>query len=240
MDNYSEINYENNIKMLSLAYKYCQENFLHDEIIEVLSGDDDIKKQLCLISLKGVYSQSEADILVWNLTGKSGPVRETASYKILELISEPEFKGFFQTPQISNAFVKSVTDINPSVSRNAVEFIKYVDDCEYLYNEILKEIKITLADIDENSKNRSYVQNKKNFNLYWNLEALASIADRLSSADELLEILVRTAGSNDYTIRERTVRTASLYLSRNPEFARIIDLLKNDDNIYVKRYVNRA
>lgn len=238
MENYLEINYENNIKMLSLAYKYCQENFLHDEIIEILSGDDDIKKQLCLIELDCVNSQKEADILVWNLTGKSGPVRETASFKILDLIFQEEFKSFFQTKEILNTFIKSITDINPSVSRNAVEFIKYVDDYEYLYNEILKEIKITLSNIDETSKNRSYVQNKKNFNLYWNLEALAGISDKVVPTSELQGLLEKTALSNDYTIREKTAKVAYLLSSKNSKFKKIIELLKDDNNIYVKKFVN--
>ncbi len=238
MENYLEINYENNIKMLSLAYKYCQENFLHDEIIEILSGDDDIKKQLCLIELDCVNSQKEADILVWNLTGKSGPVRETASFKILDLISQAEFKSFFQTKEILNTFVKSITDINPSVSRNAVEFIKYIDDYEYLYNEILKEIKITLSNINETSKNRSYVQNKKNFNLYWNLEALAGISDKVVPTSELQGLLEKTALSNDYTIREKTAKVAYLFSSKNSNFKKIIELLKDDNNIYVKKFVD--
>ncbi len=238
MENYLEINYENNIKILSLAYKYCQEKFLHDEIIEILSGDDDIKKQLCLIELDCVNSQKEADILVWNLTGKSGPVRETASFKILDLISQTEFKNFFQTKEILNTFVKSITDINPSVSRNAIEFIKYVDDYKYLYNEILKEIKITLSNIDETSKNRSYVQNKKNFNLYWNLEALASISDKVIPTSELQRLLVKTALSNDYTIREKTAKVAYSFSLKNNNFKKIIELLKDDNNIYVKKFVD--
>ena len=137
-----------------------------------------------------------------------------------------------------NTFIKSITDINPSVSRNAVEFIKYVDDYEYLYNEILKEIKITLSNIDETSKNRSYVQNKKNFNLYWNLEALAGISDKVVPTSELQGLLEKTALSNDYTIREKTAKVAYLLSSKNSKFKKIIELLKDDNNIYVKKFVN--
>ena len=63
--------------------------------------DDDLKKQLCLIELNSVNSQSEADILVFNLTGHSGPVRETASFKILDLIQQENFKKFFQTQKMT-------------------------------------------------------------------------------------------------------------------------------------------
>lgn len=237
MENYLEINYENNMKMLSDAIKYCEENFLHEEIIKELSSDNDIKKQLCLIELKKVDSQSEADILVSNLTGKSGPIRETAAVKIQELIFMAEFNNYFQTKEIIMTFVKAITDINPSVSRSAVEIIKYVDDIDFLYEKIIAEIKVTLSNIDENVKNRSYVQNKKNFNLYWNLEAIISLSEKVLPKDDLLEILTKTAKSNDYTIREKTAKAAMIFSLKDEKFKQVLDLLKNDDNIYVKKYL---
>ena len=81
MENYLEINYEKNMQMLSEAVKYCEENFLHEDIIKILKEDNDLKKQLCLIELKSVDSQEEADILTFNLTNHSGPVRETTSLR---------------------------------------------------------------------------------------------------------------------------------------------------------------
>ncbi len=231
MENYLEINYEKNMQMLSEAVKYCEENFLHEDIIKILQGDNDLKKQLCLIELKSVDSQEEADILTSNLTNHSGPVRETTSYKILDLIQKEEYKPFFQSDSIMNTFVKAVTDINPTVSRNTVEIIKYTDNAQYIYNAILEEINTTLSNMEDIKQNRSYVANKKNFNLYWNLEALISIANKVNAENKLTEILKRTALSNDYTIREKTAKAAK-------EFGLqcILDMLKDDENIYVKKY----
>ncbi len=237
--NYIEINYENNMKMLALAIKYCSENFSHDEIINELKGDDDLKKQLCLIELSQINTQQEADILVFNLTGHSGPVRETTSYKILELISSPKYNKFFQSDNISNTFVKSITDINPSVSRNAVEIIKYVKNSQYLYENILKEINKTLSNIDIDCKNRSYVQNKKNFNLYWNLEALICIAENINSDEQLFEIIQKISLSNDYTIREKAAKAASIFSKTNPKYNEILSVLQNDENIYVRKYTKK-
>ena len=233
MENYLEINFEKNMKMLSDAIKYAEDNYSHSDIIEVLKSDDDIKKQLCLIELKAINSQEEADILVFNLTNHSGPIRETSAFKIGELISNNEFKKYFQTKEIIDTFVKAIVDINPSVSRYTVEFVKFVDDVEYLYKRIIEEIEITLSNIDETVKNRSYVQNKKNFNLYWNLEAIISISDKVFLNDKLLKILERTALSNDYTIREKTAKTASLLKVQS-----VLFLLKDDDNVYVRKYLN--
>lgn len=238
MENYHEINFEHNMKILSQAIMCCEENLTHQDIIEVLKGDDDIKKQLCLIDLSCINSQEEADILVFNLTGKSGPVRETAAYKINDLIANNEYKKYFQTGNIVTTFIKAITDINPSVSRSAVEIIRNVNNMEFLYNGIIKEINETLENIDIDAKNRSYVQNKKNFNLYWNLEAIISIADFISPNEELIEILENIANSNDYTIREKTAKAASIFVHKNPKFKHIIELLKDDTNIYVRKYTD--
>lgn len=231
MENDSQTNFENNMKMLSHAVKCCEEKLGHDDIIAELYGDDDIKKQFCLIELKKINSQKEADILVYNLTQHSGPIRETAAYKISELISITEFNRYFQTKEIISTFIKAITDINPSVSRSAVEIIKYINDIEYLYSGIIKELKNTLSTIDNEVKNRSYVQNKKNFNLYWNLEAIISIHDRITPDEDLISILKITAHSNDYTIREKTAKAAKIL-----NLDDITELLKNDTNIYVRKY----
>lgn len=232
MSDYCEILYDKNMHMLSQAIKYCEENFLHEDIINELYNDNDLKKQLCLIELSCVKNQKEADILVFNLTEHMGPVRETASFKILELITQNNYNKFFQTTNILNSFVKSVTDINPSVSRNAVEIIKYVENAQYLYDKIIENIKCTLSEIDNDNKSRSYTANKKNFNLYWNLEALTSISNKIQPTDELITILKKTALSNDYTIREKTAKTSNVF-----NFTEILKLLDNDENIYVRKYL---
>lgn len=237
MENYLEINYDKNLKMLLQAFSYCEANLKHEEIINELLGDNDLKKQLCLIELNILISQAEADILVSNLINQSGPIRETASFKILEFIKDEKYRHLFQKREILDIFVKGITDINPSVSRNVVEIITCVDDWEYLYNSILSEIKMTLSKFDDMKQERSYVTNKKNFNLYWNLEAIVSISSKLKPDNLLLEILTQTALSNDYTIREKTAKTANVLSKNNIAFMKVLNILKDDDNIYVLKYV---
>lgn len=237
MENYLEINYDKNLKMLLQAFSYCEANFNHEEIINELWGSDDLKKQLCLIELKTIKSQSEADILVSNLINQSGPIRETASFKILELIKDEKYRPLFQKQEILDIFVKAITDINPTVSRNVVEIITYVDNYEYLYNSILSEIKTTLSKFDDIRQEKSYVTNKKNFNLYWNLEAIVNISSEIKPCNDLFEILKITAQSNDYTIREKTAKVANVLSSRDISFVNILDSLKEDENTYVHKYV---
>lgn len=237
MENYLEINYDKNLKMLLQAFSYCEANLKHEEIINELLGCDDLKKQLCLIELKTLISQAEADILVSNLINQSGPIRETASFKILELIKDEKYRPLFQKQEILDIFVKAITDINPSVSRNVVEIITYIDNYEYLYNSILIEIKTTLSKFDDIRQERSYVTNKKNFNLYWNLEAIVNISSKIKPCNDLIEILKITVQSNDYTIREKTAKVANVLSSRDISFVNILDSLKDDENIYVLKYV---
>ncbi|MBQ9245609.1 hypothetical protein IJ182_05010 [bacterium] len=238
MENYLEINYEKNMQMLSEAVKYCEENFLHEDLINTLYTDNDLKKQLCLIELNKINSQQEADILVYNLTGHSGPVRKTASYKILELIMQSDYNPFFQKQKNLDTFIKAIVDINPSVSRNSVEIIKYIDNKNYIYSKIIDEINITLSKMEDIRQNRSYNTNKQNFNLYWNLEALISISDSINAGDELINILNITCLSNDYTIREKTAKAAVEFAKCNNGFYKIIEKLKDDDNVYVKKHLS--
>ncbi len=237
MKNILEINFEKNMAMLSLAFKYCETNFLHEDLIKELYFDNDLKKQLCIILISKLNSQQEADILAANLTGKSSPIRETVSFKILELISNKMYKKYFQKDEILDIFTKAVTDINPSVSRNLIEIIKYIDNSEYLYRNIIQEINNVLSEIQLISPNKSYIMNKKNFALYWNLEAIISMADKIYPKDELIQILKVTAVSNDYTIREKTAKALFCFQNTNEQFLEVKDLLKNDNNMYVKKYI---
>lgn len=233
MSDYCEISYDKNMQMLSQAIKYCEENFLHEDIINELYNDNDLKKQLCLIELSVINNQSEADILVSNLTEHSGPIRETTAFKILELIKQEKFKIFFQTKKIMNSFVKSITDINPSVSRCAIEIIKYADNSQYLFNKIVDELSNTLSEIEDiNMSSHSYKSNKKNFSLYWNLEALTSLEGKINFDNKLEKILEKTALSYDYTIREKTAKAAKTF-----NLSSILKLLSTDDNIYVQKYL---
>ena len=237
MNNYLEINYENNMNNLAHAIKCSEQMLSHEEIMKILACNiDDIKKQWCILELNCIKSQREADILCANLTGKSGPVRETTSYKILELISLNDYRQYFQSIDIINIFVKGIEDINPSVSRNVIEIIKYIQNADYIYRKIIENIENILKTINNESKNRSYVQNKKNFALYWNLEAITSLKGKIIPSCEFEKILEITANSNDYTIREKTAKAALMYIDVNDNLRKITNLLKEDVNIFVKNF----
>lgn len=233
MEDYSQL-YENNIKMLNHAIECCNEPLSHEDLINELASDNDIKKQLCIIEIKELKSQHEADLLVYNLTEKSTPVRELTSYKILELIKNPDYSGFFQSNKILDTFTLAITDINPAISRNTTEIIKYIKNTDYLAKNIINALNITLNSMQDIKQNHSYIANKKNFNLYWNLEALTVLADKIEVDEDIISIIETTYKSNDYTVREKTAKLIS-YL-KSEYFNNITEILKNDDNIYVRKY----
>ena len=233
MEDYSEL-YENNMQNLNHAIDCIGVKYTHEDLINELLSDDDIKKQLCIIEIKEINSQKEADLLVYNLTGKSGPVREAASFKILELIKRTDYKHYFQTENIINTIVKGITDINPTVSRNMVDAVIFIDNFEFLINRIIVEIKQTLASMEDIKQNHSYKANKKNFNLYWNLEALSNLSDKININNDIVNIIKIVSNSNDYTIREKAAKF--ICTVQNSIFNDIAEILKNDVNIYVRKH----
>ncbi len=235
MKNYYDINYENNMQMLSDAINYCEKEFNHEDIIRELYSDNDIKKQLCIINLKTINSKEEAKILADNLINQSGPIREVTSFKISELISCEKYTKYFNQKGIIDILIKGITDINPSVSRNTIESIKYITDTDYLIKKIITEINITLNNIEDIKQTRSYTTNKKNFNLYWNLEALINLSNKIVIDENIVKIIKTTYKSNDYTIREKTAKLI-ISLNKNNLFEDIINILKNDKNMYVNKY----
>ena len=235
MENYLEINYEKNMQMLSEAISYCEEELQHSDLINELSKENDIKKQLCIIEIKQINSQEEANLLVYNLTGKSGPIREVCSFKILDLIENEKYNHYFQTKEIIDVITKGITDINPMVSRNMVEVVKFIKDSDYLINNIISEINTTMSEMEDVKRNRSYELNKKNFNLYWNMEALIALSNKITLTDEIINIVNFIAQSNDYTVREKAAKFISFF-DNNEIFSNLIQTLKNDENIYVNKY----
>jgi hypothetical protein len=235
MENYLEINYEKNMQMLSEAISYCEEELQHSDLINELSKENDIKKQLCIIEIKQINSQEEANLLVYNLTGKSGPIREVCSFKILDLIENENYNHYFQTKEIIDVITKGITDINPMVSRNMVEVVKFIKDSDYLINNIISEINNTISEMEDIKQNRSYELNKKNFNLYWNMEALIALSNKITLTDEVINIINFIAKSNDYTVREKAAKFISFFDNKEI-FSNLIQTLKNDENIYVNKY----
>lgn len=212
-------------------------NYNYEKLINLLNSDNIKEKHFAVLELEEIRSQNDAKILVSNLVGQDGKIREAVAFKVNELAQNPDYAEFFISEEIFDILIEGIMDINGNVCRQIVgskltessEFQKYL--CNKLperINKILDEIE----KIDQTSK--QYVISKRNFQLYWCLEALYNIIDNIEFK-KIKNILLKTGDFHDYTIREKTAKI--LTKLDNCELNELKEKLKNDENYYVRRYL---
>lgn len=113
---------------MNKAYSLMERDFSREEIFDALSNDDDIKKQVSLIKLDGIFSKIDADKLVSVLTGQHGPVREICSARINEFLKNEDVRKYFSGAEIRELFLNALNDIIPTVARNILEVIKFLPE----------------------------------------------------------------------------------------------------------------
>lgn len=236
MKYFCDVNKLDSIDLTETAYENCNKIFSHDEIIQILKSSDEINKQACLINMDKIYNNKEAESLVNNLTDQSTPIREACAFKINQFMNNPELNKFFQSKKIINIFIKAINDVNPTVARNIIEIIDKIDKQKYFKNKLYEKIFEILEELKDFIGIKNYLLNKKTFNLYWCLESIAKLPDKIKPDSQLYEILSLTSRFNDYTIREKTAKIISLIENLDSNFNKIANTLKNDDNLYVRRY----
>ncbi len=210
-------------------------NFAHDELISLLLNGNIPQKQIAALKFDYVKSCDDALVVVSNLTGCDGKIREAIAYKIFQLITQdPNSKTFFEqtSPKI---FADATIDINANICRLVVDslslFNKSSDFIKKYVNLILNYAIQSLDELDRLVyKDKKYIKNKQLFKLYWCLETLRSFY-QVADSELLLSILKRSSILSEYTIRENVAKIA--ILSEN--FLSIQDLLKNDLNYYVRQ-----
>lgn len=240
MKNYSDAYISSNMELTQKAYSYCLDDFSHEELVKELLSDDEIKKQLCIINLKNITSTKEAETLISNLTGKGGPIREVTAIKINEFMNSTDLSIYFQSDKIIDTLIKAITDVNPTVCRNIIDCLDRIENKQYLKQNLFKKIFTILDELKEFRQIKSHLLNKKTFNLYWCLEALINIIPFTGGDKDFEAILVSTCDFNDYTIREKTAKILSMTQDKNATIEELTEKLKNDENIYVRRYFTQA
>ena len=103
----------------------------------------------------------------------------------------------------------------------------YARDDEY--ESLIEEIK-------EVPKNKSYLANKKNFSLYWYLEAVYVLAEGQNLDEDYIKILDICSRSDEYTIREKCAKIVSKFKNHS-ELKDILQRLQNDENFYVLQWL---
>lgn len=220
------------------AYQMSLFDYSKQDIVRILSENNDKIKILPIINLKNIDNKKEMDLLLDHLTGKDGRIREAVSYILTEI---PSCSKYIDENSIQ-IIVNGISDINPNVVRNLICFIDENEDLkEKLAPFIIKKTKEILNElssfIKESSPHRenkeksqkNHAKNKLTFNLYWLLSTISVL--NVNNIENLEDILTKTSNFIDYTIREKTALILSKMENQPKE---LLQKLKQDENIYVK------
>jgi len=230
-------NYDKDFK---LACELSEGVFSHTELIEMLQNGNIQEKQFSALSLDCLNNAYEGKVLVSNLTGCDGKIREAVALKINQLLTANP-TGFslyvYHYPEI---FADASIDINANICRlviNSVKILKNDDNFKKVYlAKILNYINETFAEIDKFIyKDKKYVINKQLFKLYWCLESLKLFVNDVPGTT-LHGILERASLETEYTIREKVAQI--LILTNDDTYSDLINKMSNDENYYVKEAFN--
>lgn len=206
----------------------CGKDFDQQQIVSFLKSDDIWEKQIAILSIVEI-NEELTKLLMNNLTGVDGKVRDAVSIKISELCVNKA--GFFQKREFYDIFLDAICDVNPNVCRNIIKILPKIEDKVYFSDILISRIKELINEIEKFDK-KNHKLNKKVFNLYWCLEALAVIIHDCPQNKEINEILNFCASYGDYTIREKT---AKILTNMKNAPVNLKEKLSEDSNFYVRR-----
>lgn len=216
------------------AVDLSNNEFSYGELISFLKKDSLSEKQFAALTLEEIKSEQDGILFCSNLTGQNGKVREAVSFKLSEFFKSEEITKYLENETNFKIMLDGLMDINGNVCRNILE-IDNEKFNKYLADNLIPRINIILEDISKlNIDDKQYVISKRNFQLYWALESLFKIKN-LMDFNKIKEILYKTSEFEDYTIREKTAKIVSYY--QNNDAKKIKNILKNDENYFVKRYI---
>lgn len=219
-------------------------NFSHAELITMLENGNIAQKQFAALEITKIESEKEASILVSNLVNQDGKVREAVALKINELIKNEASLNYFLHENNYNIFLQGIIDVNSNICRLIIEVaqtLKNKGNFDGFIAEILPEkIYSTLEKLENFTfSDKQHVINKTIFKLYWYLETMYDFADEIDFAD-CKKTLLKCGGFSDYTIREKVAKILTLKnFDDDLELTALKNSLKNDENYYVKRQLNK-
>lgn len=224
------------LKDIEKAAELCEKEYSHTEIISIMQTENDFEKQICLLKLDTILSAEEAQLLVFQLTGHHGLIREAAAIKINEFIQNEKLLPFFQTTYIAESLLKGINDINPNICRLMCAILPTMLNIKELkqifINGLYKRFYEVYEELEKLKRSTWYT--KKLFNLYWCLEALSNLEPQINSDFE--NIIEQAVKIKDYTIREKAAMVLAKLAETSNKIDEIKNTLKHDENFYVRRY----
>lgn len=221
------------------ALKFYEKEYTHNELLELLKSGNIVQKQIAALKLDSINSKQDAQILLSNLTGQDGKIREAVSLRLSEFMSNSEMTKYFSDDDNYKIFLDAVIDINGNICRNVISAISNLRDCDVFCNKFcpaLVNLTLSLLDVVEkfDFQDGKYKVNKEAFKLYWCLETIYVFWNKIDIA-KLREIILRAKNIQEYTIREK----AAKILTRNindEKLSIVRNELKNDPNYFVRRF----
>ena len=235
MQDLNNNNSQKHIENFNTVFNIYTEELSHLELINLVKNGSDVEKQAGILKLETINSKEEAKLLINNLVGCDGKIREAVSFKLKSFIEEnPDFFTDYD-----DIFLEAIIDINGNICRNVISSIVNLKTnnlfianfCPKLIEKTKKSIeKVKTFDIQAGK----YTINKEIFKLYWYLETIYEFSEFVSIQD-LSSILVETKNIGEYTIREKTAKILSK-INKNEELLNLQNDLRNDQNYYVRRF----
>lgn len=221
------------------ALNLYETNYSHTELLEFLKAGNIVQRQIAALKLESINSVEDAQILVSNLVGQDGKIREAVSLRLNEFMSNPKLLQFFESPDNYNVFLDAIIDINANICRNVISAISNLknnyDFCELFCKNL---VILTYGLLDKIEKfdfqDGKYKVNKEVFKLYWCLETIYEFWDKVEF-EQLKKIIIRSKNIQEYTIREKAAKILTLGFG-DDELSEIQKELKNDKNYYVRRF----
>lgn len=231
-------NYKNNSDF-EYACNFFEKNFTQSELWSYLDNGSDLEKQLATLKIETVQSENQAQILVNNLTGVDGKIREAISAKIKCFLDNPAIQIYFLNKEFYPIYLDAIIDINGNICRNIIDGLKNIaNDAEfstYMLNEIIKRSLVLCEKIKNfDYKTRKYVTNKEIFKLYWYLTTLAIFNDLPQK--EFYKLAHEVCEIEEYTVREKlAILISKLPLKEQEQFVN----LNSDNNIYIVKALKK-
>lgn len=221
------------------ALNLYESEYSHEELLEFLKNGNIVQKQISALKLETITSSLDAQILVSNLVGQDGKIREAVSLRLNEFMSDTDLIGYFKVANNYNIFLDAIIDINANICRNVISAISNLkNDSEFCKLFCSGLIKLSYELLDKIEKfdfqDGKYKVNKEVFKLYWCLETIYEFYDKVNFED-LKNIIKRSAKVQEYTIREKAAKILTRDF-QDKELGLIKFELKNDSNYYVRRF----
>ena len=232
LQNQNNFYYETLDENFNQAVSLFEKDLSQKDLLKLLSEGNIAQKQIAALRIDHLDSKEEALILIQNLVGQDGKIREAVSLKTLELAQKSAYIELFNSQEIYDILLQAIIDVNSIVCRNIISTIILLKTqqnfCEYFCPKLISLTNNLIEKVKEfDFQDGKYKVNKEVFKLYWCLETICELTDFIN-IETLKIILKQTQYINEYTIREKTAKILSKNFD-DSELCQIRNKLKSAD-----------